>query len=122
MTSIVLPHLLDPEVGYGVDNGSVIVELRAVPDCPNLSATRDVLRACLAEADLTATLTEVIGDYPSPSVLVDGVDVTGGDPTGAPACVLSPPTADQIRAALHRAAWAEGDGGDGSLNSTEETQ
>jgi hypothetical protein len=82
------------------DDGYVIVELRAVPDCPNVDATRDLLRACLAEAGLPLTVVERVGDYPSPSILVDGRDVTGGDPNGPAACVLSPPTADQIRAAL----------------------
>jgi hypothetical protein len=90
----------------GVHDGVVIVELRAVPDCPNLDATRDVLYACLAEVGLTggaAAVTERIGAYPSPSVLVDGRDVTGGDPDGPAACVLRPPTADQILTALRAA-------------------
>jgi hypothetical protein len=88
---------------YGVDNGFVIVELRAVPDCPNLDATRDLLCACLAEAGLAVMVIERIGDYPSPSVLIDGRDVTGADPNSPAACVLRPPTADQIRTALRSA-------------------
>jgi hypothetical protein len=78
----------------------VIVELRAVPDCPNLADTRDLLRACLAEAGVSVPVIERIGPYPSPSVLIDGRDVTGADPHGPAACVLRPPTADQIRTAL----------------------
>ena len=58
----------------------MIVELRAVPDCPNLAGTRDLLRACLADAGLPLEVVERIGAYPSPSVLVDGRDVTGADP------------------------------------------
>jgi hypothetical protein len=90
----------------------VIVELRAVPDCPNLDATRTLLHACLTEAGLTTpaavTVVERIGDYPSPSILIDGRDVTGAhphdaDPHDAAGCVLRPPTADQIRAALRTA-------------------
>ena len=81
----------------------VIVELRAVPACPNVDATRELLRACLAEAGLPLTVVELIGEYPSPSVLIDGRDVTGADPHGPAACVLRPPTADQIRAALYAA-------------------
>jgi hypothetical protein len=46
---------------------------------------------------------ERIGDYPSPSVLIDGRDVTGADPNSPAACVLRPPTADQIRTALRSA-------------------
>ena len=79
----------------------VIVELRAVPDCPNLAATRDVLHGCVVEAGLPlSVVVERIGEFASPSVLVDGVDVTGADPDGPAACVLAPPTAPQIRAAL----------------------
>ncbi len=79
----------------------MIVELRAVPGCPNMAATRELLHACLAEAGLPPVVVERIGAYPSPSVLVDGRDVTGADPAGPAACMLRPPTADQIRAALH---------------------
>ena len=78
----------------------MIVELRAVPGCPNLDATREVLRTCLAEAGLTVTVVERIGPYPSPSILINGRDVTGADPHGPAACVLRPPTGEQIRSAL----------------------
>jgi hypothetical protein len=81
----------------------VIVELRAVPGCPNLDVTRDLLRACLAEAGLRVAVVERIGGYPSPSVLIDGGDVTGADPHGPAVCVLQPPTAEQIRAAIRKA-------------------
>ncbi|MEV0453867.1 alkylmercury lyase family protein [Catellatospora methionotrophica] len=75
------------------------VELRSVPDCPNLAPARAVLTACLAEAGITAEIVEVVGDYPSPSVLIDGVDVMGDAGTG-PACRLDLPTAAAIHAAL----------------------
>jgi hypothetical protein len=83
-------------------NCVVKVELRAVPDCPNLDAARDLLRACLGEAGLPEEFVERIGDYPSPSVVVDGVDVTGADPGGAACCVLRLPTRSEILAALRR--------------------
>jgi hypothetical protein len=81
----------------------MLVELRAVPDCPNLEAARRLLRACLVDAGLAVRVVERIGDYPSPSILIEGQDVTGADPDGPPACVLTLPTAVQIRAALHNA-------------------
>ncbi len=84
----------------------MMVELRSVPDCPNLAAARSTFIACLADAGLTVTVIERVGDYRSPSVLVNGIDVTGADPSGPPACVLRPPTAAQIRAALHSASQA----------------
>lgn len=83
-------------------NRVVRVELRAVPDCPNLDAARELLRACLGEAGLPDEFVERIGAYPSPSVLVDGVDVTGADPDGAACCVLRLPTRNEILAALRR--------------------
>ncbi|MGY0232010.1 hypothetical protein [Longispora urticae] len=75
------------------------VELRSVPGCPNLPAARDTLRVCLAELDPPVPFTELVGDYPSPSVLVDGTDVMGTTGSGA-ACRLDLPTA----AAGHRIA------------------
>lgn len=99
----------------------VIVELRAVPDCPNLPATRELLRACLVELGLPLDVTEMVGDYPSPSVLVNGVDVTGAPPDGPAACVLTPPTADQIRTAL-RAALPVGQDGHGQMAVADSTR
>jgi hypothetical protein len=78
----------------------VRVELRAVPDCPHLAATRRRLLACLAEAGWPPDIDERLGDFRSPSVLVDGVDVTGADPDAPAACVLHPPTQEQILTAL----------------------
>ena len=83
-------------------NRVVRVELRAVPGCPNLDAARDLLLDCLGEASLPAEFVERIGDYPSPSVLEDGVYVTGADPDGAACCVLRLPTRNEILAALRR--------------------
>lgn len=80
------------------------VELRAVSGCPNVDDVRRVLRTCLTAAGLACTVIERVGDYRSPSVLVDGRDVTGADPNAPVACVLQPPTARQIRAALRAAA------------------
>jgi len=65
----------------------MIVELRSVPGCPNLEATRSTLTACLAEAGVAAPIIERIGDYRSPSILINGSDVTGADPDSSPACV-----------------------------------
>ena len=83
-------------------NRLVRVELRAVPGCPNLDAARDLLRSCLGDAGLPAEFVERIGDYPSPSVVVDGLDVTGADPDGPASCVLRLPTRSEILAALRR--------------------
>ena len=54
----------------------------------------------------TAVL-ERVGDYPSPSVLINGVDVLGGAAGDPAACRLDLPTREHIRAALAEAMAAE---------------
>src|SRR5258706_7294757 len=90
---------LDPEVRYRVDTGGVIVELRSVPDCATLAPVRQALDAALADLRWPAEVTELVGGYPSPSVLVNGVDVIGGKAGNG----TDLPTAERIRAALQRA-------------------
>jgi hypothetical protein len=81
---------------------NVEVELLLTPDCPNASAARAVLADCLQRLGLVIQVRERVGDYPSPTILVDGVDVMAGTagvpPT--PACRLSVPTAARVLAAL----------------------
>jgi hypothetical protein len=80
----------------------VNVELLLTPNCPNASAARAVLADCLRRLGLTVRVQERVGDHPSPTILVDGVDVmTRAD--GAPwlpACRLDVPTRDRVMAAL----------------------
>jgi hypothetical protein len=81
---------------------AVTVELLLTPDCPNAVTARTVLTECLATLGLDITVAERVGDYPSPTVLVDGVDVMTGA-AGAPpmtACRLDVPTTSQVLAAL----------------------
>jgi hypothetical protein len=80
----------------------MLVELLLVPDCPHGEEARAVLAWCLAEVGLALPVVERIGDYPSPTVLVDGVDVmtgrVGTQDTGA--CRLDRPTPRKVLAAL----------------------
>lgn len=72
------------------------------PQCPNAAVARTVLTACLRRLDLDLPVREQVGDYPSPTILVDGVDVmTGrrGTPSGQ-ACRLDLPTAEHLVVAL----------------------
>ncbi|NES27007.1 alkylmercury lyase [Micromonospora terminaliae] len=86
------------------------VELRSVPDCPNLASTQRTLHAALADLGLPlAVAIEVVGDYPSPSVLVNGVDMMGGSGDGAAVCRLDLPSEGSIRAALRQAMGAAPD-------------
>ncbi len=71
--------------------------------CPNAPAARAVLAECLHRLGLTILVRERVGDYPSPTILADGVDVMT-DRNGVPpmrACRLDVPTASRVLAALH---------------------
>jgi hypothetical protein len=80
----------------------VDIELLLSPHCPNAAAARSLLAACLVRSGLDIEVQERVGDYPSPTILVDGVDVMTARP-GAPArqaCRLDVPTAEAVLAAL----------------------
>jgi hypothetical protein len=98
---------LDPEVEYKVDNGVVIVELRSVPDCPNLEPVRQALSIALGDLGCPAAVIERVGDYPSPSVLINGVDVMGTAVGDTAACRLDLPSSEHLRVALRKAMATE---------------
>jgi hypothetical protein len=85
------------------------IELLVAPGCRYAAAARAVLADCVDRLGLVVPVRERVGDYPSPTILVDGVDVmTGG--RGAPrmqACRLELPTAPRILAALRHHRTAE---------------
>jgi len=80
----------------------MLVELLLVPQCRYAEHTRAVLLRCLTDAGLAVPVVERVGDYPSPTVLVNGVDVTTGAAgvRNVPACRLDLPTPQQVLAAL----------------------
>jgi hypothetical protein len=78
----------------------VRIELRSVPDCPNVDRARDLLRTCMKDLNLRLDVDEVQGDYPSPSILVNGVDVMGDPGYRAASCRLDVPTRTAIVSAL----------------------
>ncbi|MFE9657308.1 hypothetical protein [Micromonospora sp. NPDC006431] len=82
-------------------------ELRSVPDCPHLAQVRQTLHAALADLGPPVVVTEVVGEYPSPTILINDVDVMGRTGDGPAACRLDLPTAERIRAALRQAIAAE---------------
>jgi hypothetical protein len=77
------------------------VELWSVPDCPLVGQVRAALYECLAHTGLDVDVRERRGPHPSPTLVVDGIDVaTGNAPVSAVCCRLDLPTHDQIHAAL----------------------
>ena len=80
------------------------IELRFFGGCPHEAPTRQLLMRCLERAGIHAEIEEKEGDYPSPSILVDGVDVMGDPPSAARACRLDLPTEERLVAMLSRSA------------------
>jgi hypothetical protein len=80
----------------------VVIRLLQTSDCPHVSRVHALLDAYLRESGTSAVVEDVIGDYPSPTLVIDGVDVvTRRPPTGDVACCrLDLPTRTQIADAL----------------------
>lgn len=81
------------------------VELLLVPDCPHASAARALLAECADRLGLRLAVRERVGEYPSPTILVDGIDVMTGA-AGTPhtaVCRLDVPAEPQVLAALRAA-------------------
>lgn len=89
------------------------VELLLAPHCPNAAAARAVLAACLHRLGLDLPVRERVGDYPSPTILVDGVDIMTArrDAPPWPACRLDVPNAGRIMRALRGRAASSTAGG-----------
>jgi len=84
------------------DVSRVCVQILQVPDCPLVGRVRETVRQALASTGVPVVIEELTGDYPSPTVLVDGVDVTGRPAGSGGACRLDLPTEQQIVTALQR--------------------
>jgi hypothetical protein len=78
------------------------VELRHVAGCPHTDAARSLLRECLTELQLDMAVEDKEGDYPSPTILVNGEDVMGAPASQAAACRLDVPTRQRLLLALRR--------------------
>lgn len=79
------------------------IELLHLPDCPRVDAARSLLRACLSEVGLTSLeVADKAGDFPSPSILINGIDVMGQPAIESAACRLDLPTRERVMSALAR--------------------
>lgn len=76
------------------------VELRRVADCPLAGQVRCALARAVRATRVRVVLEEVVGAFASPTLVVEGRDVTGASPMIGPACRLDLPTEAQIRHAL----------------------
>ena len=89
------------------------VDLLLAPDCPNAADARAVLTECLDRLGLAVPVRERVGDYPSPTILVDGLDVMSQAcrTPAMRACRLDVPTASRVLAALRSRITAARSGG-----------
>lgn len=101
--------LLDSVPGYRLydqpvrpDDAVRTVQLQRLVHCLHSDQVRGLVLRTAAACEVVVDLDELVGDYPSPTVLVDGRDVTGRSPGGGPFCRLDLPTEGEIRAALQR--------------------
>lgn len=78
------------------------IQLLSIPDCPLVESAHSVLKNSLAKTHINSIVEEAVGDYSSPTILVDGFDVTGRsrELSNQVSCRLDLPTEEQILAAL----------------------
>jgi hypothetical protein len=80
---------------------TVTIELWRVPDCPLIDRVRTMLRECLDHNGIDLPVQERCGPYPSPTLVINGIDVSTGTPPGDDVCCrFDLPTHDQIHTAL----------------------
>jgi len=76
------------------------VQMLYGPGCPLVDQLRSTLHDCLARSGAHVLLEVLEGPYPSPTLFIDGADVTGQALEHQPSCRLDLPTEEQIMAAL----------------------
>ena len=74
-----------------------------VPGCPLVSQLRADVEIALVSAGAKAVIEEIEGSYPSPTLLIDGMDVTGRALSSVPGCRLDLPAREQIVVAIRAA-------------------
>jgi hypothetical protein len=82
---------------------NVHVQILHVQDCPLVDGLRQRLQRCVAQSGAPVRIDEIEGPYPSPTLLIDGTDVTGRPTLAGPSCRLDLPTENEILAALTKA-------------------
>jgi hypothetical protein len=78
------------------------IEVLSSSGCPHAAAAKKTVADCLAALGIDVPITERVGRYPSPTVLVDGVDVMRPEAGAAigDACRLDLPTPHRVLDAL----------------------
>jgi hypothetical protein len=79
------------------------VQILHVPHCPNVGTLRDLVQQALTALNLSATIEETEGPYPSPTLVINGVNVIPRPDATEASCRLDLPSEAQILDALTRA-------------------
>jgi len=87
-----------------VESRPLSIQVLHVRGCPNLDEIRRRVDHSIDKLGVTAVINELEGSYPSPTLVVGGVDVTGRLLGSDPSCRLDLPTEEQILTAIGRAA------------------
>jgi hypothetical protein len=107
---VVSTNRLDPGANAIVDRGSGMrVELLHHAGCPRAAAAHQLVRQCLSALGLPDPVLVQVGDYPSPTVLINGTDVMRPEAelSEASACRIDVPTRERVLAALNANLAAE---------------
>jgi len=85
------------------------VELFQFQGCPLAPAAYELVRQCLMALDIPDPVLVRVGDWASPTVLVNGVDVMrpAAELSTARVCRIDVPTRERVLAALEAARAAE---------------
>lgn len=80
----------------------MLIEVLSSPGCPHAVAAKKTVADCLAALGINVPITERVGRYPSPTVLIDGIDVMRPEVGAAigDACRLDLPTPHRVLDAL----------------------
>ena len=81
-------------------SGRPTIQLLYFTGCPHAEAARALLKSCLGRLGLAWPVEEKNGDYPSPTILIEGVDVMGKPPTAHRMCRLDVPTEARLMTVL----------------------
>ena len=76
------------------------VEVFYFKGCPHAASALALVRACAERLGIAVAIMERDGDFPSPSVRVNGRDVMGEPGASGRACRCDLPTEERIAAAL----------------------
>jgi hypothetical protein len=98
-----VPRASGDEGFNGHSEAGIHIQLLHVPDCPLVEELRGRLDRCLSRRGLNVIVEELEGPYTSPTLLINGTDVTGRPVAVGPSCRLDSPTEDEILGALTRA-------------------